>query len=126
MFINNTASQGGGGAIFIEGNATLTDCMFINNTAYDGGAIVIGGGIATLTDCMFMKNTAAVKNSTCSEVWCRRRDVRGRGTLVKLGTLTMSEGAAVVSCRAHITHHVAHAQRIHTSTSRTACISTAQ
>ncbi len=48
-----------GGAIqFNGGNVTVTDCNFINNTAYGGGAIYFDGCNVTLENCIFTDNCA--------------------------------------------------------------------
>lgn len=50
-----------GGAIYCvdsSHNAYLTNCTFINNYAGYGGAIYLNGGILEITDCVFINNTA--------------------------------------------------------------------
>jgi len=50
-----------GGAVYCvneNNNAYLTNCTFINNYAGCGGAIYVTGGILEITDCVFINNTA--------------------------------------------------------------------
>jgi hypothetical protein len=51
-----------GGAIYVRGTATLSDCTFSQNTiqgmAGFGGAIYIYGGPVMLSNCIFSANTA--------------------------------------------------------------------
>ena len=63
LTIKNVNSYGEGGAIFfLNGNATITDCNFYNNSAQDGGAIYFNGtessDFITVENCIFTNNTA--------------------------------------------------------------------
>ena len=61
-FINNTATQSnsGGGAIYNEGTInSLSGCTFTNNAANEGGAINNAGTINSLSGCTFTKNTVS-------------------------------------------------------------------
>ena len=61
---NNTTSTGGvdllGGAAYFGNEATVSGCIFIDNTAGSGGAVYVDGGDADVkfTNCTFMDNTA--------------------------------------------------------------------
>jgi predicted outer membrane repeat protein len=61
-FIRNSVSEGGGGAIRNNesGSPTLTNCVFIENSAqFFGGAIrSSNGGVTTITNCTFGDNSA--------------------------------------------------------------------
>ncbi|MCL2687236.1 MAG: hypothetical protein FWE58_01710 [Methanobrevibacter sp.] len=58
-FINNTATDGGGGAIFNGGNLNLTGCTFTNNKAtIEGGAIY--NPSATMLGVSFISNLTAI------------------------------------------------------------------
>ncbi|MDO5809822.1 MAG: C1 family peptidase [Methanobrevibacter sp.] len=50
-----------GGAIYAvshQHDTYLTNCLFINNSAYYGGAVFINGGLLQAIGCSFMNNTA--------------------------------------------------------------------
>jgi predicted outer membrane repeat protein len=55
----NTTHYLGGGAIFNNGNLTVNNCTFTNNTAYSGGAIS-NNGTLTVNACNFSDNDAGV------------------------------------------------------------------
>ncbi len=57
-FINNTASNVGGGLEISGNGGTLTNVTFSNNTAVGGGAMSISFGSPTLTNITFSQNTA--------------------------------------------------------------------
>lgn len=57
-FINNTATNVGGGLDIGSNGATLTNVTFSNNTAVGGGALGITLGNPTLTNVNFTNNTA--------------------------------------------------------------------
>jgi predicted outer membrane repeat protein len=68
IFIDNIAPQrnsaGSGGALYIDGNATITNCQFLGNSAQSapfelgtGGAIA-GGGSANIVNSIFVGNSA--------------------------------------------------------------------
>ncbi|SDA60724.1 Ig-like domain repeat protein, partial [Methanobrevibacter millerae] len=61
-FINGNASNGNGGSIYSEGIITITDCIFINNTAVEhGGAIYIKHtSRSTIENCEFTGNIAGL------------------------------------------------------------------
>lgn len=77
VFINNAG--GTGGAIFAQGPATITDCVFINNsvehTEYGG----LGGGIA-------VRSTAAVKIANCMFYGCSSENKGGAVFIDKGGS----------------------------------------
>ncbi|WP_405264669.1 hypothetical protein [Methanobrevibacter sp.] len=60
--IKNAHYNGGGGAIYWSmdsGNGSVSNCIFINNTAgMDGGAIYWYGGNGSVSNCIFINNTA--------------------------------------------------------------------
>jgi predicted outer membrane repeat protein len=58
-FINNTANHGGATVYVSEGGiATLNNLSFNNNNATNGGAVyIVQGGIATFNNCFFYNNT---------------------------------------------------------------------
>ncbi len=59
LFIYNTAGNNGGGMGNDEGNPTVTDCLFEYNTAGDkGGGMSNGYGSPTVTNCTFRGNSA--------------------------------------------------------------------
>ena len=63
IFTNSSAMKSGGygGAIYCSNqnyNAYLTNCTLTNNYATFGGAIYLNGGILEITDCIFLNNTA--------------------------------------------------------------------
>jgi len=48
-----------GGGIYNDGTLTVTDCIFISNSATDGwGGGICNDGTLTVTDCIFISNTA--------------------------------------------------------------------
>ena len=48
-----------GGAIYVSGSyATVSNCVFINNTAFSGGAVENDYGVLTITNCAFTNNPA--------------------------------------------------------------------
>ncbi|MBE0670593.1 MAG: hypothetical protein IH588_08405 [Anaerolineales bacterium] len=56
-FSGNTGDMGG--ALLNRGNLTIQDCEFIDNYAHDGGAIFNDiGSTATISDTLFVQNTA--------------------------------------------------------------------
>jgi predicted outer membrane repeat protein len=59
-FIGNTATGNVGGAIYAgdDGTITLSDCSFIGNTATYGGGAIYADSTITLSDCSFVRNTA--------------------------------------------------------------------
>jgi hypothetical protein len=90
-FANNqsTKSTGGGGAVFVQGTATISNCTFANNSsvsdggalqAYNGGSITIqsstisantssqgfGGGIRNINSTVSLVNTIVAGNSALS------------------------------------------------------------
>ncbi len=61
LFVNNSATGKGGGLMTVlAGDPVLEDCQYINNTSGDEGGAVLSGGVGiTLTRCDFSSNTAA-------------------------------------------------------------------
>lgn len=61
MFIENTATQGAGAVETVDEANSIVDCQFIANrtTAYDGGALQSWGTDLVLDGCFFRGNTAA-------------------------------------------------------------------
>ena len=57
-FVNNKATQGGGGIYNGTINMTLTNCKFVCNTAKDGAGICNVSSGSVLTCCTFCANTA--------------------------------------------------------------------
>ena len=58
-FVNTKNDDLTGGAIFWEANdGSLSDCSFINNSAYGGGAIMWYGTNAYVSNCTFINNSA--------------------------------------------------------------------
>jgi len=55
-FANNKGMKGG--AVYVTGNITLTNCIFAGNNAGNGGGGLFAEGNAELTDCTFIGNTA--------------------------------------------------------------------
>ena len=63
-FSGNSVTNGAGGGVIYSanGNLTITDCVFENNTSSDeGGAIVANSGTITITNTIFKTNSAASK-----------------------------------------------------------------
>ena len=58
MFINNTASRGGGGISIANSTPMFTDCTFSNNSASRGGAIHSDNSSEMLVGCTFDGNVA--------------------------------------------------------------------
>ena len=59
-FINNFASEYGGAIYWAGDNGTLANCCFVNNSAYiNGGAICWAGDNGTLANCCFIDNSAS-------------------------------------------------------------------
>src|SRR5271157_5914100 len=57
IFISNSATDGWGGGICNDGTLTVTDCIFISNTATDGwGGGIYNDGTLTVTDSIFISN----------------------------------------------------------------------
>ncbi|MHC4168668.1 MAG: right-handed parallel beta-helix repeat-containing protein, partial [Planctomycetota bacterium] len=54
----NSASISGGGLIIRSGEATLTDCVFVGNSASQGGGMYCSSGNPKLTGCHFIGNNA--------------------------------------------------------------------
>lgn len=46
------------GGAFTGGNATLTDCLFVNNSTRENGGAIFSNGNLTVTDCTFSNNSA--------------------------------------------------------------------
>lgn len=68
-FINNSATEVGGGAMRVAGssNVTLNECIFANNTAAaNGGAIHMSKGTLTINDSQFNNNTSATNGGAIS------------------------------------------------------------
>ena len=55
---NLTGDNQHGGAVYIAGNAILTNCTFVNNTAGENGGAVYAARNITLVDCTFADNTS--------------------------------------------------------------------
>lgn len=62
---NTVAAEGGGALFFVRGQLTVTTCTFTNCAGVNGGALYHGdwggGATATLTNCVFANNTATAK-----------------------------------------------------------------
>ncbi|MCP4545671.1 MAG: hypothetical protein GY835_04280 [bacterium] len=57
-----------GGAVWSNGDASFTDCVFQNNTSlYNGGAIHAAGGTLTLTLCDFIQNGSDLGGAVSAE-----------------------------------------------------------
>ena len=58
VFVNNSASGSGGGAVYCERQGQIVGCLFSNNTASVGGAIRIGerGSYSVVSNCTFLYN----------------------------------------------------------------------
>ncbi|MCH7799240.1 MAG: hypothetical protein IID28_12460, partial [Planctomycetes bacterium] len=57
IFIGNTAGQGGGLFINIDGSPTVTGCSFSGNSADEGGGMYSLDGSPTVTDSTFCDNS---------------------------------------------------------------------
>jgi parallel beta-helix repeat protein len=69
--ITNGETDKGGGMYNNGGNPTITDCMFIDNTADwgeagSGGGMCNVGGSSTITNCEFIGNTADYGGGMCN------------------------------------------------------------
>jgi hypothetical protein len=64
-FTNNNAqyNNGNGGAVYLEGDATITNCNFNQNTAATSYGAVYVGGSATVTNSNFTGNAAAIDSA---------------------------------------------------------------
>ncbi len=59
-FHENTSEQSGGG-VYVSGASAISKCIFVGNDAdFEGGALRLFGGGKTLTDCMFLRNSAGL------------------------------------------------------------------
>ena len=61
IFTNSSATRSYGGAIYCVNqahNAYLVNCTFTNNYASYGGAVYLNGGTLEITDCSFVNNSA--------------------------------------------------------------------
>ena len=58
LFLDNTADNEVGGALFTHTNLTVINSVFINNQANSGSAIFNKGGFLTVTNSIFEGNTA--------------------------------------------------------------------
>ncbi|HEY0110976.1 MAG TPA: right-handed parallel beta-helix repeat-containing protein, partial [Fibrella sp.] len=60
LFVSNSASRGGGMGNRGSSNPTLTNCRFVSNSASQGGGMYnISGSSPTLTNCNFVSNIAS-------------------------------------------------------------------
>jgi len=57
LFFNNTAPDEGG-ALYLAGQGSVTDCWFEGNRAQDGASIYQRGWNTTISGCVFVDNTA--------------------------------------------------------------------
>ena len=55
-----TITGGGGGGLYNQGSATLSECTISGNSATNNGSGLKNRGTATLTDCAIMGNSSAV------------------------------------------------------------------
>lgn len=83
IFINNSANDGG--VIYnYGGTATVTDSIFIDNSAtYGGGGIYIDGGTGTATNNIFIGNSATYGGGIYSGIGPQGK----LGTLINTGNL---------------------------------------
>ena len=58
VFSNNTANGGGGAVSFSEGEVNFINCIFNNNSAQNSGALILSGEKAILNNCTFENNKA--------------------------------------------------------------------
>lgn len=97
-FANNSAPNGGGGAIENEGTlSSLINSTFTNNSAYGGGAIENDGMLSSLINSTFANNSASegggiynyegTINSLINSTFANN-SAYGGGAIVNAGTLT--------------------------------------
>ena len=64
-----TLRDGTGGGLYTTGQATLTDCTVIGNTAsFNGGGIFNNRGVVTLTNCELSENTTGAFGGGLSNI----------------------------------------------------------
>ena len=68
VFVNNSAT-GNGGAIFWDGGDTVTGCVFVNNSATEGGAVYRDSSQGSLSSCVFVNNSAADGILYCHNIY---------------------------------------------------------
>jgi hypothetical protein len=93
VFLGNSAAYRGGG---MGGEGTLTNCTFLGNSAGEGGGM---SGKGTLTNCTFMANVA---EEECGAI----RITRGNITNCTLAWNSDPEGSVCVLERADVTNSI--------------------
>ena len=68
IFVNNSAT-GNGGAIFWDGGDTVKGCVFVNNSATKGGAVYRDSSQGSLSSCVFVNNSAADGILYCNNIY---------------------------------------------------------
>ena len=58
-FQDNVASLGAGAYFILESFATVEDCTFVGNAAFEAGGLYTLGSDVTVRDCTFLRNTAS-------------------------------------------------------------------
>ena len=59
-------ASGAGGALFVQGDLRVGNCVFVNNTANIGGAICTDGGSLTMVNCTLTGNEGVTGGGVCA------------------------------------------------------------